>query len=57
MLSSGDCVPGASAEDCITSARRLWRLSSLAALVVVRLDVVSLPPRSPRPEFEVAEWR
>jgi hypothetical protein len=24
-LSHGDCVPGAGAEDCITSARRLWR--------------------------------
>ena len=24
-LSHVDCVPGAGAEDCITSARRLWR--------------------------------
>ena len=31
-------------------------LSSLAALVVVRLDVVPLPPRSPRRRWRVVSW-
>ena len=31
-------------------------LSSLAALVVVRLDVVPLPPRSPRRRWRVVGW-
>jgi hypothetical protein len=31
-------------------------LSSLASLVVVRLDVVPLPPRSPRRRWRVVSW-
>ena len=50
-----DCAPGAGAEDCITSAR-LRGLRSLAALVVVRLVVVPLPPRSPRRRWRVVGW-
>ena len=50
-----DCAPGAGAEDCITSAR-LRGLRSLAALVVVRLIVVPLPPRSPRRRCRVVGW-
>jgi hypothetical protein len=48
-LSHGDGAPGAGAEDCITSERRFWRVGSGAAPVVVRLDVVSFPPRSSVP--------
>ena len=44
-LSHGDGAPGAGAEDCITSAD-FGGLSSGAAPVVVRLDVVPLPPHS-----------
>ena len=38
VLSHGDCAPGAGAEDCITSARRLWRVELGSLPVVVRLD-------------------
>ena len=53
MMSSGDCTPGG-AEDCITMTRS--GLSSFAALVVDRLDVVPLPPRSPRRRWRVVGW-
>jgi hypothetical protein len=45
-LSHGDGAPGAGAEDCITNATDVGGLSSGAAHVVVRLDVVTLPPSS-----------
>ena len=45
-LSHGDGAPGAGAEDCITSARRFWRTELGSRPVVVRLDVVTLPPSS-----------
>jgi len=48
-LSHGDGAPGAGAEDCITSARRLWRVELGSRPVVVRLDVVYFPPRSSAP--------
>ena len=50
-----DCDPGAGAEDCITSVR-LRGLRSLAVLVVVRLVVVPLQPRSPRRQWRVVGW-
>jgi hypothetical protein len=48
-LSHGDGAPGVGVEDGIAIARRLWRASSGVAPVVVRLDVVPLPPRSSAP--------
>ena len=41
-LSHGDGAPGAGAEDCITSACRLWRDELGSCPVLVRLDVVPL---------------
>ena len=45
-LSHRDSAPGAGAEDCFTRTRRLWRVELGSPPVVVRLDVVPLPPRS-----------
>jgi hypothetical protein len=46
ILSHGDGAPGAGAEDCITSARRLWQAELGSRPVVVRLDVVPLQSSS-----------
>jgi len=54
-LSHVNCDPGDGVEDCITSARLRW-LRLLSALVVVRLVVVPLPPRSPRRRWRVVGW-
>jgi hypothetical protein len=47
-LSHGDCAPGAGAEDCITNARRLWRveLGGSPRRRPTRCRASSLPPRS-----------
>ena len=54
-LSHGDGAPGAGAEDCITSARRLWRVELGSRPVVVRLDVVSFLTRSSAPTVAVCQ--